>query len=181
MVSLRIFRLYLRNINTCLVGLCWFLLSLEEESVVWKTYLPCVQGGWWRFPWQPVICQQVGLQTSVSPDYIPVFVKAGTVSAFVIQDMQKMCRKPWGQIWRYVCLCRNRREPYQLCVRMKAYRLQLWKKGGCSSYLSCFGWCVFHFDWLSSNGGQVRGWNRCGTFKIVKIALSLRWKIERNR
>ena len=51
---------------------------VEEGPVVWKTYLPAVQGGWYDFHDNQYMSTG-WVQTSVSPDYIPVFVKAGTV------------------------------------------------------------------------------------------------------
>lgn len=51
---------------------------VEEGPAIWKTYLPAVQGGWYDF-YDNRHLSSGWVQTSVSPDYIPVFVKSGTI------------------------------------------------------------------------------------------------------
>lgn len=51
---------------------------VEEGPDTWKTYLPAVQGGWYDF-YDNQHLSSGWVQTQVSPDYIPVFVKAGTI------------------------------------------------------------------------------------------------------
>lgn len=51
---------------------------VEEGPATWKTYLPAVQGGWYDF-YDNRHLSSGWVQTSVSPDYIPVFVKSGTI------------------------------------------------------------------------------------------------------
>lgn len=51
---------------------------VEEGPATWKTYLPAVRGGWYDF-YDNRHLSSGWVQTSVSPDYIPVFVKSGTI------------------------------------------------------------------------------------------------------
>lgn len=51
---------------------------VEEGPDTWKTYLPAVQGGWYDF-YDNQHLSSGWVQTQVSPDYIPVFVKAATI------------------------------------------------------------------------------------------------------
>lgn len=51
---------------------------VEEGPATWKTYLPVVRGGWYDF-YDNRHLSSGWVQTSVSPDYIPVFVKSGTI------------------------------------------------------------------------------------------------------
>lgn len=51
---------------------------VEEGVAAWKTYLPSVRGGWYDF-YDNRHLSPGWIQTPVSPYYIPVFVKSGTI------------------------------------------------------------------------------------------------------
>ncbi len=71
---------------------------LEPGVKEWKVYLPKHEGGWYDFhTGKKVDCTQGDITVDVSPEYIPVYVKAGTILplAEVRQHVNEALKAPW--------------------------------------------------------------------------------------
>lgn len=147
----------------------WSLLVspiVEEGPVVWKTYLPAVQGGWYDFHDNQYMSTG-WIQTSVSPDYIPVFVKAGTVlplSSGYAENAQKALKS-------------------DLEIRVYAGTdgtYQLYEDEGTDYNYQKGGYSCIRLFWddahsiliIGKRSGQYEGMEPVRNLKIVKIALS---------
>ena len=139
---------------------------VEEGPVVWKTYLPAVQGGWYDFHDNQYMSTG-WIQTSVSPDYIPVFVKAGTVlplSSGYADNAQKALKS-------------------DLEIRVYAGTdgaYQLYEDEGTDYNYQKGGYSCIRLFWddahsnliIGKRSGQYEGMEPVRNLKIVKIALS---------
>ena len=139
---------------------------VEEGPVVWKTYLPAVQGGWYDFHDNQYMSTG-WVQTSVSPDYIPVFVKAGTVlplSSGYEENAQKALKS-------------------DLEIRVYAGTdgtYQLYEDEGTDYNYQKGGYSCIRLFWddahsiliIGKRSGQYEGMEPVRNLKIVKIALS---------
>lgn len=139
---------------------------VEEGPVVWKTYLPAVQGGWYDFHDNQYMSTG-WIQTSVSPDYIPVFVKAGTVlplSSGYAENAQKALKS-------------------DLEIRVYAGTdgaYQLYEDEGTDYNYQKGGYSCIRLFWddahsiliIGKRSGQYEGMEPVRNLKIVKIALS---------
>ena len=139
---------------------------MEEGPGVWKTYLPAVQGGWYDFHDNQYMSTG-WIQTSVSPDYIPVFVKAGTVlplSSGYAENAQKALKS-------------------DLEIRVYAGTdgaYQLYEDEGTDYNYQKGGYSCIRLFWddahsiliIGKRSGHYEGMEPVRNLKIVKIALS---------
>lgn len=145
---------------------------VEEGPTTWKTYLPFVQGGWYDF-YDNRHLSSGWVQTSVSPDYIPVFVKSGTILPLAsgYADEAKMALQSEWEIRVYT----GTDGTYQL-YEDNGTDCE-YEKGACS--------CI-RLTWNEKDATLVIG-KRKGTFvgmkpvrklKIVKVASSFNGAVE---